>query len=39
MLSDEELYNEVSKYKGIMFCFHFRKQKFHGLDVIHNWIK
>ena len=39
ILSGEELYNEVSKYKGIVFCFYFGKRKFHGFNVIYNWIK
>jgi hypothetical protein len=39
VLLGEKLYDEVAKYEGIVFGFHYRKQKFHGFGVTHNWVK
>jgi len=35
----EELYDMISQYDDIVFCFHSSKQKFHGFGVTHNWIQ
>jgi hypothetical protein len=38
VLSSEYLYNEISKYEGIVFCFHSSKQqKFLGYGVKYFW--
>jgi hypothetical protein len=39
VLLHEELYDGVLIYEGIVFDFHYGKQKFHGFGVTHNWVK
>lgn len=39
IISDEELYDVVSQYKGIVFGFYYGKHKFFAFGVTHNWVK